>query len=450
MVQSPIDTPRDATKLGPAGELSPMPDPSVVPAVWSRITNLTVDHGEGSWLVTTDGERYLDYSSGIGVTNTGHAHPRVAAAVAAQAGKLLHGQQNIVYHEPGLRLYERLRHVLPGDGWAAFLSNSGAEAVEAAVKLARVATGRPAILAFRGGFHGRTAQTMALTSAKDVYRGSFEPLPGSVYHTAYPYCYQAPGGAHDPAACTCDWEAQLDLTFHQLIYPEQVAAVIVEPVLGEGGYIVPPPGFLPRLREITRQHGILLVADEVQTGFGRTGRMFAVEHWDVEPDILVMAKGIASGLPLSGIIARSSLMDAWRPGTHGGTYGGNVVSCAAANATLDVIRDEGLVDNAAARGLQLLTGLRNIAAGRRSVGDVRGLGLMVALELVKPDEGDGRVPDPALTKRIQAEALARKLIVLTAGTYVNVIRIIPPLITTSDEVDLALGILDESLTAAGA
>jgi 4-aminobutyrate aminotransferase len=429
---------------------TPLPDPGVVPAVWSRITNLTVDHGEGCWLVTTDGERYLDYSSGIGVANTGHAHPRVAQAVAAQAARLLHGQQNIVYHEPGLRLYERLRHVLPGDGWSAFLSNSGAEAVEAAVKLARVATGRPVILAFRGGFHGRTAQTMALTSAKDVYRGHFEPLPGSVYHTAYPYCYRAPGGAHDPAACTCDWEEQLDLTFHQLIYPDAVAAIIVEPILGEGGYVVPPPGFLPRLREISRRHGILLIADEVQTGFGRTGRMFALEHWDVEPDILVMAKGIASGLPLSGIIARQPLMDAWRPGAHGGTYGGNVVACAAANATLDVIRDEGLVNNAAVRGRQLLAGLHARTARYRSVGDVRGLGLMVALELVRPGEGDGRVPDPELTKRIQAEALARNLIVLTAGTYVNVVRIIPPLVTTADEVDLALGILDESLAAAGA
>jgi 4-aminobutyrate aminotransferase len=429
---------------------TPLPDRSVVPAVWSRITNLTIDHGQGSWLVTTDGERYLDYSSGIGVTNTGHAHPRVAEAIAAQAGKLIHGQQNIVYHEPGLRLYERLQHVLPGDGWSAFLSNSGAEAIEAAVKLARVATGRPAIVAFRGGFHGRTAQTMALTSAKDVYRGAFEPLPGSVYHTAFPYCYRAAGGSHDPSACTCDWEAQLDLTFHQLIYPDRVAAIIVEPVLGEGGYVVPPPGLLPRLREITRQHGILLIADEVQTGFGRTGRMFAVEHWGVEPDILVMAKGIASGLPLSGIIARRTLMEAWKPGTHGGTYGGNVVACAAANATLDVIRDEGLVDNAADRGGQLLAGLRSITARWRSVGDVRGLGLMVALELVRPGVGDGRVPDPELTKRIQAEALARKLIVLTAGTYVNVIRIIPPLVTTAEEVDLALGILDESLSAAGA
>ena len=428
----------------------PLPDHAVVPAVWGRITNLDVDRGEGSWLITRDGDRYLDYSSGIGVTNTGHAHPRVAAAIAAQATKLLHGQQNILYHEPGLRLYDRLRGLLPGGPWQAFLSNSGAEAVEASVKLARVATGRPALLAFRYGYHGRTAQTMALTSAKDVYRAAFEPLPGSVYHTAYPYCYRAPGGAHSPDACTCDWEAQLDLTFHQFIYPDRVAAVIVEPILGEGGYLIPPPGFLPRLREITRQHGILLIADEVQTGFGRTGELFAVQHWGVEPDIMVMAKGIASGLPLSGILARAELMAAWKPGTHGGTYGGNVVSCAAANATLDVIEDEGLVDNARERGDQFLSGLRGVAAKYASIGDVRGLGLMLALEFVKPGEGDGRVPNPELTKRVQAEALDRRLIVLTAGTYVNVIRIIPPLVTTADEVALALSILDESLAAAGA
>jgi 4-aminobutyrate aminotransferase len=243
---------------------------------------------------------------------------------------------------------------------------------------------------------------------------------------------------------------QLDLTFHQFIYPDQVAAIIIEPVLGEGGYIVPPPRFLPRLREITRQHGILLIADEVQTGFGRTGEMFAVRHWDVEPDILVMAKGIASGLPLSGILARRELMTQWRPGSHGGTYGGNVVSCAAANATLDVIEEEGLVANARERGAQFLTGLRTMKDRYRSVGDVRGLGLMLAIELVKPGAGDGRVPDPDLTKRIQAEALARKLIVLTCGTYVNVIRIIPPLVTTTGEVGQALDILDASLAAAGA
>ena len=427
-----------------------LPDHAVVPPVWGRITNLDIDRGEGSWLITADGQRYLDYTSGIGVTNTGHAHPRVAAAVAAQAHKLLHGQQNILYHEPGLRLYERLPRLLPGGPYQAFLSNSGAEAVEAAVKLARVATGRPAILAFRYGYHGRTAQTMALTTAKDVYRGAFEPLPGSIYHTAYPYCYRASGGAHDPAACTCDWEAQLDLTFHQFIYPERVAAIIIEPVLGEGGYVVPPADFLPRLREITAEHGIVLIADEVQTGFGRTGEMFAVRHWDVEPDILVMAKGIASGLPLSGILARSELMAQWKPGTHGGTYGGNVVSCAAANATLDVIKEEGLVANARERGTQFLAGLRALKARYPAIGDARGLGLMVAIELVKPDQGDGRVPDPDLTRRIQAEAFDRKLLILTAGTYVNVIRIIPPLVTTAAEVDQALSILDASLAAAGA
>jgi 4-aminobutyrate aminotransferase len=438
------------TESPPPVDPVPLPDHAVVPTVWGRITNLDVDRGEGSWLITRDGTRYLDYSSGIGVTNTGHAHPRVAAAVAAQAAKLLHGQQNIMYHEPGLRLYERLRHVLPGGPWQAFLSNSGAEAVEAAVKLARVATGRPALIAFRGGFHGRTAQTMALTTAKNAYRADFEPLPGSVYHTPFPYCYRAPGGAHLPDACICAWDYELDLLFHQIVEPEQVAAVIVEPVLGEGGYVVPPPTFLPRLREITRRHGILLIADEVQTGFGRTGELFAVQHWGVEPDILVMAKGIASGLPLSGILARSEIMERWKPGTHGGTYGGNVVSCAAANATLDVIADEGLVAAARERGLQLLTGLRGLAARYPSIGDARGLGLMVAIELVKPGEGDGRTPDPDVTKRIQAEALSRNLIVLTAGTYLNVVRIIPPLVTTADEVDLALTILDESLAAAGA
>jgi 4-aminobutyrate aminotransferase len=432
-------------------EALPLPDTSVVPAVWSRITNLVVERGEGSWLITRDGERYLDYSSGIGVVNTGHAHPRVVAAIQEQAGKLLHGQQNIVYHEPGLRLYERLTRLLPGGPWSAFLSNSGAEAIEASVKLARVATGRPVIIGFRGGFHGRTAQAMALTTAKDVYRAAFEPLPGSIYHTPFPYCYRWAGGAHAPDAdCRCDWEAELDLLFHQVIYPDRVAAIIVEPVLGEGGYVVPPPGFLPRLREITAQHGILLIADEVQTGFGRTGEMFAVRHWNVEPDILVIAKGIASGLPLSGIIARSELLDRMPPGTHGGTYGGNVVACAAANATLDVIEDDDLVGNARERGAQFLAGLRQLAASRPSIGDVRGLGLMLALESIKPGEGDGRVPNPDLSKRVIGEALTRKLIVLSAGSYANVVRIIPPLVTTAEEVDQGLSILDEALTAAGA
>jgi 4-aminobutyrate aminotransferase len=427
---------------------SALPDHAVVPAVWARYTNLDIERGEGSWLITQDGQRYLDFTSGIGVTNTGHAHPRVAAAVATQAARLLHGQQNIVYHEPGLRLHERLAGLLPGGPWQAFLANSGTEAVEATVKLARAATGRSAIIGFRYGFHGRTAQSMALTTAKAGYRSAFEPLPTATYQADLPYCYRAPGGAHSPEDCTCDWEARLDLLFHQVIEPDRVAAIIVEPVIGEGGYIVPPRTFLPRLREITRQHGILLAADEVQTGFGRTGRFFAVEHVEVMPDILIMAKGIASGLPLSGLLARREILNAWGPGQHGGTYGGNVVSCAAALATLDVIEEEGLIANAEARGAQLLAGLCELADRHEIVGDARGLGLMAALELVRPVEGDGRIPNPDALKRTLAAALDRKLMLLSAGPYGNVLRIIPPLVTTAGEIDLALSVLDEALAAA--
>jgi 4-aminobutyrate aminotransferase len=441
-----------------AADRGPAPGHEVIPAVWGRSANVDVERGEGSWLIDRSGERWLDYTSGIGVVNTGHAHPRIAAAIAEQATKLIHGQQNIVYHEPGLRLHERLSHVLPGGPWGVFLSNSGSEAIEAAVKLARRATKRRVILTFRGGYHGRTAQTMAMTTAKNVYRGNFEPLPGSVYATPFPSCYRAPAGPRDAnvagasgacAGCTCRWEEEWDLTLHTLASAEDVAAVVVEPVLGEGGYVVPPAGFLPRLRELTRELGILLIADEVQTGFGRTGRFFAVQHQNVEPDILVMAKGIASGLPLSGIIARKELLDTWAPGTHGGTYGGNVVACAAALATLDVIEEERLVENAAARGTQMLEGLRRVAKGRPAIGDVRGLGLMLALEFVAPGSGDGRTPNPEAVKRVIAEANKRRLLLLSAGTYVQVIRIIPPLVTTSDEIELALKLIEESLDAAG-
>ncbi len=423
-----------------------LPDRSVIPAVWARYTDLVIDHGEGSWLVTTDGERYLDYTSGIGVTNTGHAHPRVAAAVAEQATRLLHGQQNIVYHEPGLRLHAELARRAPAAGWGAFLANSGAEAIESSVKLARVATGRPVIVAFRGGFHGRTAQAMALTTSRVTVRGDFEPLPGSVYHAPYPEV----GDAVDDERARADWEAAMDALFAQLVDVRHVAAFLIEPIIGEGGYIVPPPWFLPRLREIADRHGALLIADEVQTGFGRTGRFWAVEHWAVVPDILVMAKGIASGLPLSGIMAPRELLARWAPGAHGGTYGGNVVACAAALATLEVIDDEGLVANAAARGAQLLEGIRAVAAGRPRVAAIRGLGCMVALELVDPTDADRPTPDAALAKRLLAEALARRLILLSAGSWGQVVRIIPPLVTTPDEVDLAVGIIGESLAAAGA
>lgn len=423
-------------------------DTSVIAPVWSRYTDLRVERGEGSWLITTSGDRYLDYSSGIGVTNTGHAHPHIAAAVAAQATKLLHGQLNIVYHEAGLRLHARLEQRAPAPGWGAFLSNSGAEAVEAAVKLARVATGRPAIVTFKGGFHGRTGQTMALSTSRVTIRGDFEPLAGSVYHADHPYCYRATGGSHPIDACTCDWEMRLETLFAQVVDPRKVAAIFIEPVLGEGGYIVPPPGFLPRLREIADRHGILLVADEVQSGFGRTGRFFAFEHWGIVPDIIVMAKGIASGLPLSGILAHRATLARWNPGAHGGTYGGNVVSCAAANATLDVIEQEDLIANAEARGRQLLDGLRAVGARHRTVGDVRGLGLMVGIELVDRTGGDPRKPDPDMVKKVVAGALERRLILLTCGTFGQVVRVIPPLVTTAAEIDHAIDIIDDAITDA--
>ena len=430
-----------------AGARVPLPDRSVVPAVWARYTDLVIDRGEGSWLITTDGERYLDYTSGIGVTNTGHAHPQVSAAVAAQAVKLLHGQQNIVYHEAGLRLHARLAELAPAPGWGAFLANSGAEAVEAAVKLARVATGRPVVVAFRGGFHGRTAQAMSLTTSRVTVRADFEPLPGSVYHAPYPDPYR---GGGDDEALRGDWERAMASLFAQLVDPRRVAAFIIEPVIGEGGYIVPPAWFLPRLRELATQHGVLLIADEVQTGFGRTGRFWAMEHWDVVPDIIVMAKGIASGLPLSGILAPRETLGRWVPGAHGGTYGGNVVACAAALATIDVIEHEGLVANAAARGQQLLDGLGALQGRHPRLGDVRGLGCMVALEFVDPDAADPLTPDGALVKRVLAEALARKLMLLSAGSWGQAVRIIPPLVTTPAEVDLAIGIIGDSLVAAGA
>ena len=328
-----------------------------VPPVWGRYTDLVVERGVGSWVETIGGDRYLDYTCGIGVTNTGHAHPRVVAAIAEQAGLIIHAQQNILYHKPGLELHERLPRTFPGlrDGEEAglFLSNSGAEAVEAAVKLAKYATRRPAVIAFRGGFHGRTHGAMALTSSGVKYRGHYEPLLGGVHFAPFPYALRNPTGQTDEASLAFSL-AGIEEIFATLIYPDDVAAFLVEPILGEGGYVVPPDGFLPALRELADRHGILLIADEVQSGVGRTGKMWATDWYNARPDIVVMAKGIASGMPLSGIMARRSLLERLGAGAHGGTYGGNAVACAAALATLDVIESEDLLANAAHQGERLL------------------------------------------------------------------------------------------------
>jgi 4-aminobutyrate aminotransferase len=421
-----------------------------VAPVWARYTDLVVERGIGSWIETIDGERYLDYTCGIGVTNTGHAHPRVAAAIAEQAGKIIHAQQNILYHKPGLALHDRLPRTFPGlgDGEAAglFLSNSGAEAIEAAVKLAKYATRRPAIIAFRGGFHGRTHGAMALTSSGVKYRGHFEPLLGGVHFAPFPYVLRTPTG-RDAEAAVAYSLAGIEELFATVVYPDDVAAFLVEPILGEGGYVVPPDTFLPALRELADRHGILLIADEVQTGMGRTGRMWATDWYDARPDILVMAKGIASGMPLSGIMARRELLDRFGPGSHGGTYGGNAVACAAAVATLDVIESEGLLANAARQGERLLAGVREAAEGHSCVAEVRGRGLMIGIELA---QGPELTPRPDLAKGILREAFDRKLLLLSCGTFGQVVRVIPPLVTTDDEVDTAIGVISESLAAVGA
>jgi 4-aminobutyrate aminotransferase and related aminotransferases len=423
---------------------------SGVPPVWARYTDLVVERGEGSWIETIHGDRYLDYTCGIGVTNTGHAHPRVAAAIAEQAARIIHAQQNILYHKPGLELHDRLPRTFPGlrpgESAGLFLSNSGAEAIEAAVKLAKYATRRPAVIAFRGGFHGRTHGAMALTSSGVKYRGHFEPLLGGVHFAPYPYALRNPTGRSDEAALAFSL-AGLEELFATVIYPDDVAAMLVEPILGEGGYVVPPDAFLPALREIADHHGILLIADEVQSGMGRTGRMWATDWYDARPDIVVMAKGIASGMPLSGIMARGDLLERWSPGAHGGTYGGNAVACAAAVATLDVIEAEGLLANAARQGDRLLTGIREVTAGRAMVAEVRGRGLMIGIEFADPDS---LTPRPDLAKGLLHEAFERKLLLLTCGIYGQVVRVIPPLVTTDAEVDLAVRVIGESLAAIGA
>ena len=420
---------------------------SGIPPVWARYTDLIVERASGSWIETVDGERYLDYTCGIGVTNTGHAHPRVVAAIAEQAARGIHLQQNIVHHQPGLELHRRLPSRFPnpraGQEYGLFLSNSGAEAVEAAVKLAKAATRRPLVIAFRGGFHGRTHGAMALTSSNVKYRAHFEPLMGGVHFVPYPYPLRMGG---DAAALAATLDA-LDELFASVVAPDDVAAFVVEPVLGEGGYVVPPDGFLPALRELADRHGILLAVDEVQSGYARTGRFFATEWTDTTPDIVIMAKGIASGLPLSGIMAARPLLDQLAPGTHGGTYGGNAVACAAALATLDVIDEERLADRAHRLGGRLLDGLRVRAEGKARVAEVRGRGMMIAIELA---EGDALTPRPDLAKALLREAMARKLLLLTCGTRGQVVRIIPPLVTTDDEVDLAIGIIGDSLEAIGA
>ena len=406
--------------------------------VWARYTEILAERAEGTYLYAADGRRYLDFTTGIGVTNTGHCHPRVVAAAREQAGKLIHGQVNIVYHQPMLDLVDELLTVVPEGLESFFFSNSGAEAIEASVKLARQATGRPNIIVFQGGFHGRTVGTMSLTTSNTVYRVGYQPLMAGVFVAPFPYAYRY-GWTPEETTAFCLRELRHLLATQTA--PRETAAVLVEPVLGEGGYVPPPPGFLNGVGQICDEHGLLFIADEVQSGFGRTGRWFGHQHYDVSPDVLVMAKGLASGFPLSGIAARPQLMDAWISGSHGGTYGGNAVSCAAAVATIRVICEEGLVENSARMGDYLMSRLRTVQARHPVIGDVRGLGLMVAAELTA---ADGQ-PDTGTAKAVRLACLEEGLMLLTCGPYGNVIRWIPPLIVNQAQLDEALGIFEGAL-----
>lgn len=409
--------------------------------VWTRYTPLIASRGEGTILYDLNGKPYLDFTCGIAVTNTGHCHPRVVKAVQEQAALLLHGQANIVFHRPMLELVRELKTILPAEIDGFFFTNSGAEAIEGAVKLARVATGRPNVVVFQGSFHGRTVGTMSLTTSKIIYRAGYQPLMPGVFVAPYPYAFRY-GWEEEKTSHWCLEE--LEYLFTTQTAPGETAAILVETVLGEGGYLVPPASFLRGLREICNRHSILLILDEIQCGFGRTGKWFAFEHFGIQPDIMTVAKGLASGLPLAGVFSPLDLMKRWPPGSHGGTYGGNAVAAAAGVATIQAIRADHLLENAQQRGGQLMTGLRHLQEEFPAIGDVRGIGLMIGTEFRTAD----RQPDRAMAKSVVHGCLERGLLLLTCGPWDNTVRWVPPLVVTSGQIEQAVGILQEVLKEA--
>ncbi|MFS2207812.1 4-aminobutyrate--2-oxoglutarate transaminase [Variovorax sp. Varisp36] len=385
-----------------------------------------------------EGRRYIDFAGGIAVLNTGHCHPEISAAVKAQVDLYSHTCFQVVAYEPYVELAERLNALAPGAfaKKSIFLS-TGAEAVENAVKIARAHTRRPGVIAFTGGYHGRTMMTLGLTGKVAPYKIGFGPFPGEVFHALYPNALH--GVSVDDALHS------VELLFKNDIEPERVAAFILEPVQGEGGFYVAPNDFVEGLRALADRHGILIIADEVQTGAGRTGTWFASEQWPVAPDLITTAKSMAGGFPISGVVGRAEVMDAPAPGGLGGTYAGSPIGCAAALAVLKVFDDEQLLARSRALGERLTAGLRRIAAGEPAIGDVRGLGAMVAIELF--EQGDTARPDAALTRQVVAEAARRGLILLSCGTYGNVIRVLVPLTASDLLVDEGLALLADSFAA---
>jgi len=410
----------------------------VTPA-WSRIFNFVADHAEGAYIYTDDGKKLLDFTSGIGVTNTGHCHPKVVEAIREQAGLFLHAQANIVIHKPMLQLIEELRKIVPPSIDSFFFANSGAEALENAVKIAKAATGRQNIIVFNGSFHGRTHATMALTTSKTGYRTGFGPLPSGVYVSPFPYAFNM-GMAEEQASQYA--LGQLEYLLASQTAPKDTAAILIESVLGEGGYIVPPTAFMKGLRELCDKHGIMLIFDEVQSGFGRTGKWFALEHFGVVPDIITAAKGIASGMPLSAVFSHTDIMKKLDVGSIGGTYGGNAVACAAGVATIKAMREEKMLENAAEKGIQLMTGLRKFQEEYPQIGDVRGKGLMIGTEFII----DGsQVKAKQLVKDVIHSCEEKDMLLLSCGTYDNTLRWIPPLNVTSQQINDGLKIFGEAL-----
>jgi 4-aminobutyrate aminotransferase len=402
-----------------------------------------MDHGKGSWLWDVDGNRYLDFMAGIAVSATGHAHPDVVRAIQEQAEKFIHISSDF-YHLKMIELAEKLNELAPmGESAVTFLTNSGTEAVETAIKLARYHTGRSNFIGFTGGFHGRTMGAVTFTASKSTYHKGFYPLMNGVVHAPFPNPYRpilasAPGEDYGETVVRYI-EEQI---FHQVVPAEEVAGILLEPIQGEGGYIIPTPGFFPALRELCDKYGILLIADEVQCGMGRTGKWWAVNHFGIEPDILLTAKGIASGMPLGGCVARKSIMT-WERGAHGNTYGGNPIACAAGLATIKLLEAE-YIENAAQVGEYTLDALQEIAVRHPSIGEVRGMGLMIGVEFVT----DRATKEPAGEVRdaVVHGAFERGLLML--GCAKNIIRIAPPLSISQSEVDEGLLIFEEALTVA--
>jgi 4-aminobutyrate aminotransferase len=410
--------------------------------VWFQVTDLPVVSGSGCTVTTADGAEYLDFTAGIAVVSTGHCHPKVVAAIQDQAAKFIHAQANC-YRNPILeQLADRLAEVTPDGIDSFFFANSGAEATEAAVKLAKQATGRPNVIVFSGSFHGRSHLTMAMTTSKHGYRAGYAPLPAGVFVAPFPHPWRE-GVSEEESV-----ERALTAIHHLLLSqtaPGETAAMVLEPVLGEGGYIAAPASFLRGVQAICKEHGILFVADEVQTGFARTGTMFAVEPAAVVPDVMVLAKGMASGFPISAIGASAELMARWPKGSHGGTYGGNPIGCAAALATIDVLTEPGFLENVQARGEQLRAGLSEIVVTNGLVGEVRGPGLMVGLELGDPAAGthdSGRIGSVIAHCRDEGA-----LLLMNAGSYGNVVRFMPPLVVSEAEIARSLDTVAAAFTA---